>query len=139
MRLFLAFPALVPITIFSINLLQGTREIIPVTLIISLSIGLAITPFTLRTTLATGQVNSAIQAIRLGLFSALAWTFLACSYLGFVGIGQPTFNADLGRMLMNDPPDPTLPLAALLILLITVSGLVMTGDGIRQAATKPSA
>lgn len=136
LRLFLALPVLVPIMIFSMNLMQGTRDFIPDTLIIGLSIGAAIAPFTLRTTLTAEQIDRVPQIVGPGLFSALAWAILACSYLGFTGLGQSSFNADLGRLMMNDPPDPVVPLAALTILIVTISGLVLTGDGIRMAASK---
>lgn len=138
-RLLLAIPILTPCIMIAIQLLEATRGFLPVTLISGITIGLVIAPFTLRTTLATAKAARVPQAIGLGLFSALAWALLACSFLGFIGIGQPSFNADLGRLMMSDLPDPVIPLAALLTLIITVAGLVLTGDGIRQTLTTPKA
>lgn len=105
-------------------------------LYIGTSIGLVIAPFTLRTTLAAGQTNRVPQAIGLGLFSALAWALLASSFLSLIGMGQTSFNTDLGRLMMNDLPDPTVPLVALFTLIITIASLVLTGGGIRLASTK---
>ncbi len=135
-RLLLATPILTA-CIMLVTLRQDPiYEMVPITLYIGTSIGLVIAPFTLRTTLAAGQTSSIPQAIGLGLFSALAWALLASSFLSLIGMGQSSFNADLGRLMMNDLPNPTVPLVALFTLIITIAGLVLTGDGISLANTK---
>lgn len=136
LRLLLVFPFLVPITLIVIELLYGTREYLAVTVIIGISIGLGIAPFTLRTTLAAGQPKHAIKAITLGLFSAMAWAMLAATYLGVLGLGHPPDLASFGRLIIDNPYDLTLPLITIITLIITIAGLVLTGDGIRYAYTK---
>lgn len=141
LRLLLAVPMVVPCYLIAIYLMEGTREFLPTTLVIGISAGLIIAPFTLRTTLAAGQPKRAIKAIGLGVFSTMAWAILGGAYLGFVGLGfvglgplQDTPN--LGHLTNDTLPDPNVQIIALLVLSLMILGLVLTGDGIRHAILK---
>lgn len=138
-RVLLGAQIIGPFLLIVSNLIEGLQAFIPISLYFSIALGLIIAPFTLRTTLAANQRHRAMQSLRLGAISALAWAVLGGSYLGFLGLGTSQIDPNLGGLITNDLINLTASLTTLAVLLITTVGLVLTGDGIRQARTKPKA